>query len=130
MLEAVSIARSRADVFGFVSDRYMLPRWTRTFRSVTALGAEYETPQGVVTIGLEVTAGADSGVVDWTMRLPAGAVERAYTRAIAEGECRTNLQFFFAPTLPPEKLTEMITFFSGVVRDELAALKSLLEAAA
>jgi uncharacterized membrane protein len=127
ILEGISIDRPFADVFRFMSDRATLPLWTKAFKSVTPKGARYETPAGIVDLGLDVIADHRSGTVDWVMTFPDGAIERAYARIVAEGPTRTNVQFFFAPKLPSEKMAEMVTHFSAVIREEFSLLKSLLE---
>lgn len=127
MLEAISIDRPSEEVFRFVANRYTLPRWTKAFKAASAAGADYETPQGIVPIRLDVAAAPDVGVIDWAMMFPDGVIERAYARVIAETPQRANVQFFFAPPLPPEKTREIVAFFSAVIRNELAGLKCLLE---
>ncbi|MBI2517994.1 MAG: SRPBCC family protein [Opitutae bacterium] len=127
ILESISINRPHAQVFDYVSDRRTLPAWTKAFKQVTPTGAQYETPAGPVPIGLEVIAERHSGIVDWLMCFPDGTTEKACSRVIAENAGRTNVQFFFAPPLPPEMLAAGIERFSAVIREELTLLKSILE---
>ncbi len=127
VLEAISIACPWVNAFDYVSDRSALPTWTKAFKNVTPTGAAYETPVGIVQIGLEVIANRDTGVVDWIMKFPDGNVERAHARVIAEDANRTNVQFFLAPKLPPEVLAEIVEKYSAIIREELDLLKAALE---
>src|SRR5688572_17229944 len=127
ILEGISIDRPAADVFTFVSDRYTLPLWTKAFKKITPNGADYETPGGIVPIGLDVMADPQSGVVDWAMKFPDGNAGRAFGRIVAENATRANVQFFFAPALPPEMRNEAIEKLSATIREEFAVLKQVLE---
>jgi hypothetical protein len=127
ILEGISIDRPAADVFRFVSDRYTLPRWTKAFKKITSDGALYETPASTLSIGLDVIADSHSGVVDWVMKLPDGNVNRAFGRVVAENETRANVQFFFAPALPPAGREEAIERLSATIREEFAVLKQSVE---
>jgi hypothetical protein len=127
ILEGISIDHPAADVFKFVSDRNTLPLWTKAFKKITPHGAEYETPGGTVPIGLDVIADRDSGVVDWVMKFPDGTVDRAFGRVVAENATRANVQFFFAPMLPPEGSEEAIKQLSATIREEFAVLKQTLD---
>lgn len=125
ILEAISINRPFADVFNILADRYRMPDWTKAFSRITPEGADFETPAGIVPIGLVVKADAGSGVVDWIMRFPDGGVWRAYSRAVPESATRTNVQFFFAPPVPHEALDELLPKLTATIREELALLKGL-----
>ena len=127
ILEGISIDRPAADVFKFVSDRHTLPLWTKGFSKITPDGASFATPGGIVPIGLDVIADRASGTVDWVMKFPAGHTDRASGRVVAENADRANVQFFFAPALPPELRAEMIAKLSATIREEFAVLKATLE---
>lgn len=128
ILEGISIDRSASDVFKFVSDRFTLPAWTKAFKKVTPDGADYETPGGTVPIGLDVIADRDSGTVDWVMTFPEGNIARAFGRVLAEeSSARANVQFFFAPTLPPEGRAATLEQLSTIIREEFIVLKQTLE---
>ena len=127
ILEGISIDRPAADVFKFVSDRHTLPLWTKAFSKITPDGASFETPGGIVPIGLDVIADRATGVVDWVMKFPDRHVDRAFGRVATETPARANMQFFFAPALPPEVRAEMIGKLSATIREELAVLKRTLE---
>lgn len=127
VLEGISIARSAADVFKFISDRYTLPLWTKAFKKITPTGADYETPGGIVPIGLEVVSDVSTGVVDWIMKFPDGNVARAFGRVVAENAARATVQFCFAPELPPEMRGEMMAKLSSTIRAEFTVLQQTLE---
>lgn len=125
VIEAISIDRPFADVFKILADRYRLPDWTKAFSNITPEGADFETPDGIVPIGLTIQANAVSGIVDTIMTFPDGRVWKAYSRAIPETATRTNVQFFFAPPVPPELLGELLPKFTSTIKEELVLLKGL-----
>lgn len=127
ILEGISIDRPAVDVFKFVSDRHTLPLWTKAFKKIRTDEADYETPGGIVPIGLDVIASPAAGTVDWVMKFPDGNVARAFGRVVAEDVGRANVQFFFAPPLPAEVRVEMIPKLSTTIREEFAVLKQELE---
>ena len=128
ILEGISIDRPATDVFKFVSDRYTLPTWTKAFKKVTTDGADYETPGGTVPIGLDVIADRDTGTVDWVMTFPDGNIARAFGRVVAEeSSARASVQFFFAPTLPPDARAATLEHLSAIIREEFTVLKQTLE---
>src|SRR5262245_54713464 len=75
--------------FDLISNPSQLPRWTDAFQSADAQGATLRTPEGEVSIGLEVEASSNRGVVDWKMSFPDGSTGWAHSRVVplSEGRC-------------------------------------------
>ena len=65
-VQGVEITASRRKVFEFLREPANLPRWAHAFVSAGNGRARLETPAGPWNIGLQVTADADTGVVDST----------------------------------------------------------------
>lgn len=128
-VQSISIARPARTVFDFVADPANLPKWTNAFKRADAQSADLMTPEGAVPVKLDTAGQSAQGTVDWTMTFPDGSVGTAYSRITPEGEDSSIYSFvLMAPPVPLEMLEGALTAQIGILAEELAALKSRLEA--
>lgn len=79
-------------------------------------------------VGLEVTADAETGIVDWQLAFPDGSVSIAQSR-VTETTRETCIYSFVlhAPPLAFEDIEGALDAQRALLQSELAALKSLME---
>jgi hypothetical protein len=127
-VQSVGIARPAAAVFSFIAVPENLSIWTNAFKSADASSAVMETPGGSVTITLETTADAGTGIVDWKMTFPDGAVANAYSRITPNGDDEAVYSFvLMAPPVPLEMLEGALGAQKAILAEELLLLKAILE---
>ena len=66
-VQGIEIMAPRHKVFEFLREPSNLPRWAHAFVSAGNGRARLETPAGAVDVGLEVSAEAETGTVDWRL---------------------------------------------------------------
>ena len=97
-VQGIDLAVPQSKAFSFIADPAKLPKWTSAFASVSSGRAVMRTPNGEVTIALEVDASAEQGTVDWRMTFPddsvATAASEAYHKARARG---VDMRFVVQP---------------------------------
>jgi hypothetical protein len=127
-VQGIEIEAPYREVFEFVRDPANLPRWTRAFVSAGSSRARLHTPAGAIDIGLEVSADARSGTVDWRLAFPDGGVGIAQSRVTetARGTCIYSF-ILHAPPEALEALEGQLETQSATLRSELGTLKSLME---
>jgi hypothetical protein len=114
--------------FRYVADPRRLPEWTYAFKAVADGRATLVTGAGTVEVGLTVEASLEQGTIDWTLAFPDGSVARAFSRLVPAGANPTIYSFVLLP--PPVPLAELegtLAEQSRIFREELAALRALLE---
>jgi hypothetical protein len=128
-VQAVEIGAPRGKVFEFLREPGNLPRWTRAIVSAGDGRARLETPSGAVEVQLDVSADADTGVVDWRLAFPDGSVGLAHSRVTdtSRGTCIYSF-VLHAPPVPLEHIEGALEAQRVVLQTELATLKSLMEA--
>jgi uncharacterized protein YndB with AHSA1/START domain len=127
-VQGIEIMAPCEKVFDFVQQPEHLPQWARAFVSVEGDRARLETTQGTVDIALQVSADAETGVVDWRLVFPDGAVGIAQSRVT--GTTRGTSIYSFVLHAPPVALEQIEGALEAqrvILRSELATLKSLLE---
>ena len=127
-VQGIEITAPRRRVFEFLRDPANLPRWTRAFVSAGHGRARLETPAGALDIALQVTADADTGVVDWRLTFPDGGVGLAQSRLTET--TRGTCIYSFVLHVPPVALEQVegaLDAQRAILQSELAALKSLME---
>jgi len=127
-LQGIEIEAPYPELFEFVRDPANLPRWTRAFVSAGRSRARLQTPAGAVDIGLEVSADARTGTVDWRLAFPDGGVGIAQSRVTetTRGTCIYSF-ILHAPPVALEALEGQLENQSATLRSELGTLKSLME---
>lgn len=127
-VQGIEIAAPRQKVFEFVKRPENLPQWAHAFVSATDDRARLETPQGAVDIGLRVSTDAETGVVDWRLLFPDGAIGLAQSR-VTETARGTSIYSFVlhAPPVALEEIEGALEAQRALLRSELATLKSILE---
>jgi hypothetical protein len=70
----------REKVFEFLQEPNNLPRWAHACVSAGDGSARLKTPTGAVDIVLDVSADAETGIVDWRLAFPDGGVGIAQSR--------------------------------------------------
>ncbi len=114
--------------FSLIADEKRLPEWTSAFAAVENGKALLRTPRGEVEIDLLVEASPDRGTVDWEMRFPDGASERAFSRLVPVGDNGSVFSFvLIEPGSALESLEGVLDSQSKILAEELQRLKRLLE---
>ena len=127
-VQGIEIMTPRHKLFEFLREPTNLPQWAHAFVSAGDGRARLETPTGSVDVGLEVTADAETGIVDWRLAFPDGSVSIAQSR-VTETTRETCIYSFVlhAPPLALEDIEGALDAQRALLQSELAALKSLME---
>jgi len=128
-LQGIEILAPRQKVFDFLREPGNLPRWAHAFVTAGERHASLETPAGAVDIILDVSANAETGVVDWRFMFPDGGVGIAQSRVTetTRGTCIYSF-VLHAPPVALEQVEGTLEAQRARLRSELATLKSLMEA--
>ena len=127
-VQGIEITAPRRKVFEFLREPTNLPRWAHAFVSVGNGRARLETPAGAVDVGLDVTADAHTGIVDWRLAFLDGSVGVAQSRVTetTRGTCIYSF-VLHAPPVALEHVEGALDAQRALLRSELATLKSLME---
>jgi len=127
-VQSIEIRAARERIFDFVCDPRNLPKWARAFQSADRERARLETPAGAVEIRLRTEAEVKAGTVDWTLEFPDRSIALAQSRVTptTRGSCIYTF-VLHAPPVPLEQIEGALDRQSATLREELSALKSLLE---
>jgi len=127
-VQAIEIRATRGRIFDFLRDPGNLPEWAHAFVSAKGGRARLATPGGAVDVGLDVSADADTGVVDWRMAFPDGSVGVAHSRVTetTRGTCVYTF-VLHAPPVALEQVEGALEAQSATLRSELATLRALME---
>jgi hypothetical protein len=127
-VQGVEIVTPRAKVFEFLREPSNLPQWAHAFVSAGGGRARLETPAGAVDVGLDVSADAETGTVDWQLAFPDGGVGLAQSRVTetARGTCIYSF-ILHAPPVSLEQVEGALDAQRALLQSELATLKSLME---
>lgn len=127
-VQGIEIMAPSHNVFEFVREPGNLPRWAHAFVSAGGGRARLETPAGAVEVGVEVSADAQAGTVDWRLTFPDGGVGIAQSR-VTETPRATCIYTFVlhAPPVALEQVEGALEAQIDTLRSELARLKSLME---
>jgi hypothetical protein len=127
-VQGIEIMAARRKVFEFLKEPANLPRWAHAFVSVGDGRARLEAPAGAVDVGVEVTADADTGVVDWRLTFPDESVGIAQSRVTetTRGTCVYSF-VLHAPPVALEHVEGALDAQRALLQSELAILKSLME---
>jgi len=127
-VQGIEIMAPCQRVFEFVKQPANLPQWAHAFVSADDDRARFETPRGAVDIGLRVSADTATGVVDWRLAFPDGAVGIAQSRVTEtiRGTCIYSF-VLHAPPVGLEEVEGALETQRGILQSELATLKSLME---
>jgi uncharacterized protein YndB with AHSA1/START domain len=128
-VQGIEIMAPRERVFEFLRKPSNLPRWAHAFVSAGDGRARLETPAGAVDVVLDVSADAETGIVDWRLTFPDGGVGIAQSRVTetTRGTCIYSF-VLHAPPVALEQVEGALEAQSATLRSELATLKSLMEA--
>lgn len=127
-VQGIEIMAPCRTVFEFVRQPANLPQWAHAFVSADDDRARLETPRGAVDIGLRVSADAATGVVDWRLAFPDGAVGIAQSRVTEtiRGTCIYSF-VLHAPTVALQEVEGALETQRSILESELATLKLLME---
>jgi hypothetical protein len=127
-VQGIEIMAPRQRVFEFVRQPTNLPQWAHAFVAAEDDRARLETPHGAVDIGLCVSADAETGVVNWRLVFPDGAVGIAQSR-VTETTRGTSIYSFVlhAPPVALEEVEGALEAQRTLLQSELATLKLLME---
>lgn len=128
-VQGIEITAPSSKVFEFLRKPGNLPKWAHAFVRAEAGRARLETPNGVVDLGLDVSANAEVGTVDWRLSFPDGGVGIAQSRVTetTRGTCIYSF-VLHAPPVALEQVEGALEAQIERLRSELATLKSLMEA--
>lgn len=127
-VQGIEIAAPRAKVFEFLREPGNLPQWAAAFVSAKQGRARLETLAGAVDVGLDVSADAGTGTVDWRLAFPDGSVGVAQSRVTETGRGTCIYSFVLhAPPVALEQVEGALEAQRATLRSELATLKSLME---
>src|SRR5262245_19023908 len=87
-IRGIDLAVPPEKAFAFISNPAQLPKWTKAFASVSGGRAVMRTPDGEVTVDLEVQASAEQRTIDWLMTFPDRSEATAYSRIVPLGRNR------------------------------------------
>ena len=127
-VQAIEIAAPRRKVFEFLVQPGNLPLWARAFVSAGGGRARLSTPDGAVDVGLDVSANAEMGVVDWRLVFPDSSVGVAQSRITetTRGTCFYSF-VLHAPPVALEHVEGALEKQRVLLQSELVTLKSLME---
>ena len=127
-VQGIEITAPRHKVFEFLCEPANLPRWAHAFVSAGKGRARLETPAGAVDVGLDVSADAETGVVDWRLAFPDGGVGIAQSRVTetTRGTCIYSF-VLHAPPVALEQVEGALEAQRAQLESELATLKLLME---
>jgi uncharacterized protein YndB with AHSA1/START domain len=127
-VQGIEIAAPRRKVFEFLKEPGNLPLWAHAFVSVGGGRARLETPEGAVQVGLEVSADANRGIIDWRLVFPDNSVSVAQSRVTetTRGTCIYSF-VLHAPPVALEQVEGALEAQRTLLQSELATLKSLME---
>lgn len=127
-VQGIEIMTPRHKLFEFLREPMNLPQWAHAVVSAGGGRARLETPAGSVDVGLEVTADAETGSVDWRLAFPDGGVGIAQSRVTetTRGTCIYSF-VLHAPPVALEDLEGALDAQRALLQSELATLKSLME---
>ena len=127
-VQGIEIAAPRDKVFEFLKQPGNLPLWAHAFVSAGNGRARLSTHEGAVEVGLDVSADAGTGVVDWRLVFPDSTVGVAQSR-ITETTRGTCIYSFVlhAPPVALEQVEGALEQQRAQLQTELATLKSLME---
>ncbi len=115
-------------VFDYIANPLNLPRWTNAFSSANHSDAMLITPMGTVPIELDTNTNPQFGTIDWLMTFPDQSQGSAFSRVTALSEEHTLYSFTLTPPpVPLEQLEGALEQQTGILEQELAHLKTLLE---
>jgi hypothetical protein len=127
-VQGIEIMAQRRTVFEFLKEPANLPLWAHAFVSAEDGRARLETPAGAIDLGLDVSADADTGIVDWRLTFPDGGVGIAQSRVTET--TRGTCIYSFVLHAPPVALVQVEGALEAqrvLLESELATLKSLME---
>jgi hypothetical protein len=127
-VQGIEILAPRRKVFEFLREPANLPQWAHAFASAGDDRARLETAAGAVEVGLDVSADAETGVVDWRLAYPDGSVGVAQSRVTdtPRGTCIYSF-VLHAPPVALEQVEGALDAQRALLQSELATLKSLME---
>jgi hypothetical protein len=128
-VQGIEITAPRRKLFEFLRNPTNLPLWAHAFVSAGNGSARLKTPAGAVDIGLDVTADADTGVVDWHLAFPDGSVSCIAQSRVTETTRGTCIYSFVlhAPPVALEQVEGALEAQRALLQSELATLKSLMK---
>ncbi len=127
-VQGIEIMAQSRTVFEFLKEPANLPQWAHAFASAGDGRARLETPAGAVDIGMDVSADAATGTVDWRLVFPDGGVGIAQSRVTetTRGTCIYSF-VLHAPPVALEQVEGALEAQRVLLQSELATLKSLME---
>ena len=127
-VQSLEIDAPARKAFEYIAEPAHLPEWTGAFRSIVGRRAVLSTPDGTISIDLDVQASREHGTIDWAMTFPDGSLAKAFSRVVDSGSGRTIYSFvLLPPPVPLEKIEGALDQQSRILGEELVRLKQILE---
>lgn len=126
-VQSIFIDASSDTVFEFVANPRNLPKWTKAFTEADEQKAVMATPNGKLTVDLDVKTSRELGVIDWHMTMPdGGGIAAAYSRVTPAGKGSVYTFVLMAPPVPIEEVEGTLNEQIKLLREELDTLRGLL----
>ena len=127
-VQSITIKAPFKKVFDFVVSAQNLPKWTNAFKNAENGAALMVTPNGEISIKLEVKSDPGCGNIDWYMTFPDDTEGRAYSRVVSLDQDQVLYSFILlAPPVPLEQLEGALEEQKLILAEELKRLKKILE---
>ncbi len=127
-VQGIEVDAPARQVFEYIADTAHLPEWTSAFKAIGGRRAVLSTPDGTLSIGIDVQASRERGTIDWAMTFPDGSIARAFSRVVDSGSGRAIYSFvLLPPPVPLERIEGALDHQSRILGEELVRLKQILE---
>ena len=127
-VQSLEIDAPARKAFEYIADPAHLPDWTGAFKSIVGRRAVLATPDGTISIDVDVQASREHGTIDWAITFPDGSLAKAFSRVVESGSGRAIYSFvLLPPPVPLEKIEGALDQQSRILGEELARLKRILE---
>jgi hypothetical protein len=125
-VQSIELVTNFNKAFDYIANPRNLPDWTAAFKKADEHSALLVTPNGELKIGL-TTISNESGTIDWHMKMPDGAIGKAYSRLIELPNGNVLYSFvLLAPPVPIEQVEGTLNEQKKLLASELKNLERIL----
>jgi len=125
-VQSIELSTSFNKALKFIANPRNLPLWTSAFKKADEDSALLVTPNGELQIGLTTVVNG-SGTIDWHMKMPDGAIGKAFSRLTELPNGNVVYSFvLLAPPVPIELVEGTLESQRKMLADELKNLERIL----